>query len=181
MRDLQRIIREEAYKYGLAEGRVENILNKCIYEGRRDKAIAVPIVSSRILDLAQRRGIKLKTGVFPVAMDGRSGLSGGLGVLRNYQAALTLSLAKAALVMARDEGREDLRSLIKDVLPRLNRLYGVFSNIELHEADLIYMIDPSPVHRLRMAIDMSIPDIVKMPLDLLPSLHEAVQTCLCYA
>jgi hypothetical protein len=54
----------------------------------------------------------------------------------------------------------------------------VFKDIEIDEAILMYMLDNNPVQRLRIAIQLSIPEITRMPYDDLPVLHEAIEACL---
>ena len=114
-------------------------------------------------------------------MDGVTFMGVEGAALRNYQAALTVSLAKAALVMSKKSGEEDFNNMIKNMLPRLKKLYEIFKNVELEKTDLIYMVDSNPVQRLRFAIELSIPEIIRMPYDNLPVLHDTIHSYLSYA
>ena len=103
--------------------------------------------------------------------------------MRNFEAALIIGLSKAALVIAKrkaerggKKAEQRFRELKKEVLSRLNDLYGVIrKDITLTEKTLDRMIDHKSVHRLNRAIELAIPPITRMPVNMLKDLHEAIQ------
>jgi hypothetical protein len=71
------------------------------------------------------------------------------------------------------------------VLVKLKALYSVLRKDETSESisgELIeYMIDPSPIQRLNRAIDLYLPPIVRIPIDMMSEAHDNIQNLLTYA
>ena len=122
---LKATIEEKALSIGL-EREVKDVIKARINAGRRQGAVEVPIISKAWLEWLRRtkvKGSELKENQYPIALEGFT-LVGEDVALRNFEAALTIGLTKAALVIARDKG--ELSEVIAEgkLLDRLNELYG---------------------------------------------------------
>ena len=172
---------------GAPEG-LEELINVRVRSARtpggdgRDP-IEIPVTSRALLEWARDRDIDLADNQYPIAMEGPDSGADGKKILRNFQAALVIGLSKAALVIAKrkadrgEKGAEQrLRELKKEVLSRLNDLYGAIrKDVTLTEKTLDRMIDHRSVHRLNRAIELAIPPITRVPVNMLKDLHEAIQ------
>ena len=181
---LKNIIREKSAFFNLDIG-IDEFIEKHINSERRDEAVEIVITSKDLLRKAREEDIKLEQNQYPVALD--DGVRKGDNIaLRNFEAALTIGLAKAALVLAkrRDENtnsknKKELPKLRKELCNRLQSLYSVFrKDVKLTENTLDNMIYPDSAVRMNLAIRLSLPPIVRLPLKQIQKFHESIQLLL---
>jgi len=150
---------------------------------KRPEAIEIPIVSRTWLDWLDKTGVGLASNQYPVAMDGTTMQKDNKTVLRNFEAALTIGLAKAALIIAKkkDKGQKELEEkelsvLITDLmlLPRLQALYKtIFADtVYITEKTLFNMIYPASKVRLNLARSLALPPVAVKNTDTLRERHE---------
>ncbi|MEA3490219.1 MAG: hypothetical protein U9R44_07805 [Candidatus Omnitrophota bacterium] len=181
---LKDMIREKALLFGQDED-VEDIVGQRINAGRRDNAVEIPIISKAYLEWAREMDMELAPNQYPVAMAGRTAGREGEVPLRNFEAALTIGLAKASLVVARrrdDEksGEEKEFPLLKrKLVEKLQKLYGVFREDVIFTAETLdNMVHPSSKVRLNLAISLALPPVTRMYFDRLRDLHDNIQLAL---
>ena len=184
--DLKSEIDSKALGLGL-DVDIRDIVKNRINEGRRKgkKVIEVNITSKAWLEWLKRvkeGGSELRKNQYPVAMEGFTNIEGVGTTLRNFEAALTIGLSKAALVIAKDNG--EIKKLISegDLLTRLNELYDLMfleDEMPLTEKTLVkYMISPSVTTRINLAISLALPPITRGAVSMLRELHENIQLAL---
>ncbi len=152
----------------------------------RENVIEIPIINKAFLEWARDNDVALKENQYPVALYGFNNIEDRGVVLRNFEAALTIGLSKAALVIAKrrdaekGEGDEkELPGLKKELREKLQRLYGVFRPLVfLNEDTLDYMISPYSTVRLNLAISLALPPLTRMAVEELYEFHEAMQLAL---
>ncbi|MCK4852330.1 MAG: hypothetical protein KAS86_04370 [Candidatus Omnitrophica bacterium] len=181
---LKDIIKEKALLFGQAED-VEDVVGQRINAGRRDNAVEIPIISKACLERIREMDMELAPNQYPVAMDGRVADREGEVLLRNFEAAFTIGLAKACLVVARrrdheKSGQEKELPLLKSKLvERLQNLYGVFREDVIFTGETLdNMIHVSSTVRLNLAISLALPPITRMYFDRLRDLHDNIQLAL---
>ncbi|MGB3241295.1 MAG: hypothetical protein WBB66_00360, partial [Candidatus Omnitrophota bacterium] len=167
----------EAKKVFLSESiNVKELLKERVnnFEERKNK-IEIPILSKAWLKWMWRRDIELKDYQYPVALDQITTTKNGEVALRNFAAALTIGLSKAALVIAKrkDEEKgaeEELPKLIGEILAKLKPIYNAFKK-DISERTLRNMVYPDSATRLHLAISLALPPIVRMPVGELQAYH----------
>jgi len=152
---------------------------------RRTGAVEVPIFSKDYLEWARNKGMKLHFHQYPVAMEKLAG-SDTESLMGNFHAALTIGLAKSALVLAKRRDEEkgqdstELPLLKKTILAKLQSLYDVFFDGEVMITDktLDRMIDDSPEVRLNLAISLALPPLVRIASKYIQNCHNEIQLLL---
>jgi hypothetical protein len=152
---------------GLLKERVNN------FEERKNK-IEIPILSKEWLTWMRKTGVELKDYQYPVALDQITTIKNGEITLRNFAAALTIGLSKAALVIAKrkdeEKGTEELPKLIGEIFAKLKPIYNAFKK-DISERTLRNMIYPDSATKLDLAISLALPPIVRMPVGELQTYH----------
>ncbi|MDP8258723.1 MAG: (d)CMP kinase [Candidatus Aadella gelida] len=167
----------------------EKLFKKCVNVDKREDAIEIPIMHGSWLDWARNNGINIKDNQYPVAMSGFTATEANGVALRNFEAALTIGLSKAVLVMAKKRGKgvqaledEEIRKLLEDtcMLSKLQALYKtVFDGkILITENTLRNMIYPNASVRMNLAISLALPEITRMTIDKLHDLHDTIKSLL---
>lgn len=180
---LKEAIKEKAIFYE-KDIDIDEIFATRVNSIKRENTIEVPILSAEWLKWMREKALRLKEDQYPVALEGLTSVKDEGALLRNFDAALTIGLAKASLVIAkkRDEERgksEELPELAGKLLPRLQKLYDIFGkSITLSEETLSNMVNSSSTTRLNLAISLALPPIVRMAVDKLKDLHEKVHLVL---
>ncbi|GEM_PF-3111013 len=183
---LKKEIRGKAVLFGM-DGDIEELIKKRINTPRRDNAIEIPIVSKAWLEWMRDRDAEMAPNQYPVALNGITAEDDEQVLLRNFDAALTIGLAKAALVMAQrrdaeksEEEEKELPGLRKEVFNRLQKVYEVFfgDSVILTEDTLDNMIHPSSTVRRNLAITLALPPILRMPVQQLRDYHAKIQLLL---
>jgi hypothetical protein len=185
---LKEQIRAKAAQCGM-DVDVERLFKERINVERRRNAVEIPIISKAYLEWLRDPKTKsqgLKENQYPVAMDGATWVRGEGAALRNFDAALTIGLSKAALVMAkRRDGQKnlddekELPQLRKELCEKLQGLYEVFrTDVKLTEKTLDYMIASDPAVRLNLAISLALPPLTRMAIESLQDLHESIHRVL---
>jgi len=165
---------------------IEDLIDNRINVKKRDQAIEIPIVSKTWLEWVKPEGMALNQ--YPVALESPLDPERTKGVVSNFQAALTVGYAKAILVMAKrrddqkEEGKKELPELIRKLLPKLNKLYKVFTDrIEITEQTVVNMIDDDRLQRINRAKELALPPIAVMAVENLRIIHEKIQDILRFA
>jgi hypothetical protein len=144
--------------------------------------VRIPVISKQFAEWVRDKGICLKEDQYPVVLEGAPYEVDGGVALPDLESAVTVGLAKAALVFARkrllrrEKGASDEFRILKDkILVKLNELYGI---LRIHDGAgpvtvkvLEYMIDEVSTHRLNRAIDLYLPAIDRVSVDMLKELH----------
>ena len=172
---LETEIKDRAKGLGLGVN-VEDIMKSRINAGRREGAVEVPITSE-----ARLKGLSpelLKDNQYPVAMKGLTCSGGGIA-LRNFDAALTVGLTTAALVIAERKGELDEVLANGRLLKKLKELYDglpIGYKIPLDKATLTeHMLNPNPATRINLAVTLALPPIARDAVNMLERLHENIQ------
>jgi len=185
---LKKQIRAKAAQCGMNVD-VERLFEERINAGRRDNAVEIPIISKAYLEwlrAGEKKGRGLKENQYPVAMEGPTWVKEEGAALRNFDAALTIGLSKAALVMAKrrdgqkeEDEEKELPRLRKELCEKLQGLYGIFrADVKLTENTLDYMIASDPAIRLNLAISLALPPLTRMAIGNLQELHESIHRVL---
>ncbi|RKY40578.1 MAG: hypothetical protein DRP85_08320 [Candidatus Makaraimicrobium thalassicum] len=158
-------------------GYIGELTGKRINAGRRENAIEIPLISKALLERARDGKTGLMPNQYPVALEGFTADGDGSVLLRNFEAALTIGLAKAALVAA--QRRDELPQLRKALCGKLQNLYDVFmEDVTLTEETLDNMIHHDPVTRLNLAISLALPPITRMAVEKFQDIHDSLQLVL---
>ena len=113
----------------------EFFLNR-INAGRREGAVEVPIISKLWLKWQEERSwgdfrIKpLKKNQFPVAMEDISYIKDEGLLLRNFEAALSIGLLKAYLVLLRKRDKHLDAEDLKGIMARVQAMYDLFKDVK---------------------------------------------------
>ncbi|MEA3489347.1 MAG: hypothetical protein U9R44_03270 [Candidatus Omnitrophota bacterium] len=182
---LREKIKAKALLFRLS-GNIDELVEKRINAARRENAVEVSIISKAYLEWAREEDIKLAPNQYPVALDGITAIKDKGVLLRNFEAALTVGLAKAALAIAKrrdagksDEEEKELPPLKKRLLERLKKLYGVFrEDVTVTDKTLDNMIHPSSTVRLNLAISLALPPVTRMYFEKLRDFHDNIQLAL---
>ena len=169
----------------MAAGMTEEYLDERI-NAEREGALKMSIMSKSWLEWMRLRGLELDKGQYPVAMAGNTIDTSGAVALRNFEAAVTIGLAKAALAIAKKrdeengEGQKELPQLRKQMLGRLQKLYEIIcgDRITLTEDTLDNMVHSYSAVRLCLAISMALPPITRDVVEKLENHHENIQLAL---
>ncbi|MFC1570862.1 hypothetical protein ACFL4E_03665 [Candidatus Omnitrophota bacterium] len=150
---------------------------------KRNEAIKVPILSKEWLNWMRDEKLSLEESQYPVAMDGVAYDRNNGVYLRNFESALTIGLAKAALAIAKEkdekkapEEEKELPTLRKELCEKLQKLYNIVrGDVTLTEETLDNMVHPNSTVRLNLAISLALPPIARMAVEKLKDLHDAWQ------
>jgi SAM-dependent methyltransferase/tRNA(Arg) A34 adenosine deaminase TadA/GNAT superfamily N-acetyltransferase len=150
---------------------------------RRENAIEIPILSKRLLEWKRDSKIELEANQYPVALEGITTVNDQEVVLRNFEAALSIGLSKAALAIARkrdsektEDEEKELPILRKKILDKIQKLYAVFrEDVILTEKTLDNMIHQASAVRMNLAISLALPPITRMFFQKLKDHHDKMQ------
>ena len=182
---LEKQLRAKARQLGLSPD-VRKFMRERVNAERRSGAVEVPIFSKAWFEWARENDVEIKPDQYPVTMEGNMSGGDNAVLLRNFEAALTVGLSKAALVIAqrRDSGKKEneekeLPPLRKEILKRLQELYNVLrEDVMLSEDTLNNMIHTSPDVRMNLAISLYLPRMTKMAVKGLMMFHDSIQLAL---
>ncbi len=188
---LRQEIRDKAILCECDEKEIDKLIDERVRytrsekEAKGEEPVEIFVTSKKWLKWARKSGIELKTNQYPVAMDGAVAVEETGVALRNFEAALTIGLSKAALVIAKrkdkETGRdEELPKLRKYMQQKLDEIYKVAfgEEVRITEKTLDGMIHHASAVRLNLAISLALPPIVRMPVDRLEEFHEHIQRAL---
>ena len=170
---------------------VDEFFLKRINTGRREKAVEVLIISKIWLKWKEEISWRnsqvspLEENQFPVAMEDMSYVGDETVLLRNFEAALSIGILKAQLVILKKQDKIIEQKDLKDIMSRLQAMYDVFkefkpefSKIIVDEYFINNMISEYPVLRLEHAIKMALPAITRMLIEELSQYHEIIRAVL---
>ncbi|MGB2651530.1 MAG: methyltransferase domain-containing protein [Candidatus Omnitrophota bacterium] len=151
--------------------------------GRRKNAIELPILSKRLLEWKRDSEIELEANQYPVALEGLTTVNDQEVVLRNFEAALSIGLSKAALAIAKkrdsektEDEEKELPIIRKKILDKMQKLYAVFrEDVVLTEKTLDNMIHQASAVRMNLAISLALPPITRMFFQKLKDHHDKMQ------
>ena len=164
---------------------VETIIKIRLNQEERENAIRIPIISEMWLKwlrgMFQGKKIKIKEMLrnsYTISIEELTTCDGGIA-LRNFNAALSIGLAKAFLVIYETlEDQEGSFELKKRLCIVMNDLYSTLRKDrsgDITERTLDFLISDKIIIRLNMAISLSISKIIRRAITIIKEKHDMVQ------
>ncbi|MBF0216209.1 MAG: hypothetical protein HQL30_04355 [Candidatus Omnitrophica bacterium] len=175
-------LRKNAGYFGLTEEETAGFISGRINVQRSPGCIEVPILAKSRLEWARDNSIALSEDQYPIAMEDLKDGSGDDAFLVNFDAAFRIAMAEIALISAdkmdkkANDGARRFEKVKGEIQKGLEELYKVISGgrITLDGETLDHMIYPSSSVRLNLAINMAVPEMVKLPISAIKRYHENI-------
>ncbi|MFH1877333.1 MAG: HEAT repeat domain-containing protein [Candidatus Omnitrophota bacterium] len=184
---LRKCIVAKAGSIDVNQVKLDNLIKNRIKQTRTvagdgmESPVEIPIVQLDMLEWANNNRIELCKNQYPVAMYGISKDPAGRFALWNFDAAITIGMAKARLVIARrgmehnkERGaKEEFEKLKDNLLKKIAALYRVVrEGVTISEQTIEYMLDNNPAQRMNRAIELFLPPITRLSTESLKELYK---------
>ncbi|MDD5422596.1 MAG: hypothetical protein PHT32_04140, partial [Candidatus Omnitrophica bacterium] len=179
-------LREAVKKYGsglLSQANLDALIARVGYDTPPpavpgESPIEIPILAMEYLEWLRDANIVLRDNQFPVAMKGLTCADAPSVLMRDFESAFFVGIAKSVLIATDGNPAEPKKNMLK----MLNALYKKIRGDPLLSMNTLeYLINTDPTHRLNRAIELYIPAIGRMAIDRLKALHEHEQRLLEFA
>jgi hypothetical protein len=180
---IQHQLKSAAIRLGIGDD-AEKLISGRLNSLSRADAIEIPICSQAWLKWidGQSRGGYIDSNQYPVAMEGVTAKNMDEISLRDYHSALMVGLVVAAMAIA--EKRGELKELIDEtrLVDNMNAMYKSLpfeKKVPITADTLKAMVSPSLSARIRLAIELALPPIVRGAIiKQLQGFHENMQLAL---